>query len=90
MTIAVRVWGGGIPEEILPRIFDELYTTKEPGRGTGLGLWISRNLIEETFSGSLVASTRPGEGTTFTVSLARTASPSSAAATPRNALPPAA
>jgi signal transduction histidine kinase len=84
VSITVADWAGGIPEEILPRIFDELYTTKEAGRGTGLGLWISRNLIEEMFSGSLVASVRPGEGTTFTVTL-----PNVAAAA-RDALPPAA
>jgi signal transduction histidine kinase len=54
-TVLVRVqdWAGGIPDAVLPRIFDELYTTKGPGRGTGLGLWISRNLVEQGFGGTL-------------------------------------
>ncbi len=52
---------GGIPEDVLPHVFDELYTTKDPGRGTGLGLWISRNIMEEGFGGSLdVVSDRTG------------------------------
>jgi signal transduction histidine kinase len=54
-TVLVRVQdrAGGIPDAVLPRIFDELYTTKGPGRGTGLGLWISRNLVEQGFGGTL-------------------------------------
>jgi signal transduction histidine kinase len=35
VTITVRDWAGGIPPDVLPRIFEELYTTKGPGRGTG-------------------------------------------------------
>jgi signal transduction histidine kinase len=44
---------GGIPSAILPHIFEELYTTKGPGRGTGLGLWIARALVEQGFGGTL-------------------------------------
>lgn len=60
---------GGIAPDVLPRIFDELYTTKEPGRGTGLGLWIARQLVEETFGGTLTVESAVGAGTRFTVTL---------------------
>jgi signal transduction histidine kinase len=53
VLVRVQDWAGGIPDAVLPRIFDELYTTKGPGRGTGLGLWISRNLVEQGFGGTL-------------------------------------
>ncbi len=66
-TVADRA--GGIPSDVLPRIFDELYTTKEPGRGTGLGLWIARQLVEETFGGTLTVESELGAGTCFTVTL---------------------
>lgn len=65
ILLTIRDWAGGMPAEIFARIFDELYTTKEVGRGTGLGLWISRNLIEQRFGGTLEAETVQGVGTCF-------------------------
>ena len=69
IVIEVRDWAGGIPEHVLPRIFDELFTTKEPGRGTGRGVWIARTLIEEQFSGTLSVTTTGGVGSCFTLTL---------------------
>jgi C4-dicarboxylate-specific signal transduction histidine kinase len=69
VVLDVRDWAGGIPATVLPHIFDELYTTKEIGRGTGLGLWISRNLIEQNFGGTLEAETEPGVGSRFVATL---------------------
>ncbi len=46
---------GGIPEDILPRIFNPHFTTKEEIGGTGIGLTMSKNIIEEHFKGSLYA-----------------------------------
>ena len=69
VTLTVRDWAGGIPLDALPHIFDELFTTKEPGRGTGLGLWIARNLIEESFGGRLTVDSAPGVGSCFTATL---------------------
>ena len=47
ITLQVRDNGPGIPEEDISRIFDPFYTTKEVGHGTGLGLAVVYNLIEE-------------------------------------------
>jgi signal transduction histidine kinase len=69
IILTVRDWAGGIPPEVLPRIFDELFTTKEPGRGTGLGLWIARNLVEQSFGGTLTVETEASVGSCFTVTL---------------------
>lgn len=51
-TIAVRDTGAGVPEAILPRIFDPFFSTKGVGRGLGLGLSISYNIIKD-FGGAL-------------------------------------
>jgi signal transduction histidine kinase len=53
VRLRVTDWAGGIPTLVLPHIFEELYTTKAPGRGTGLGLWIARALVEQGFGGTL-------------------------------------
>ena len=66
VTLTVADFAGGIPPGVLPHIFDELYTTKGPGRGTGLGLWIARNLVEEGFGGTLGVETTAGLGSLFT------------------------
>jgi signal transduction histidine kinase len=70
IAVTVQDWAGGIPADVVPRIFDELFTTKEPGRGTGLGLWIARNLAEEVFGGSLTVATETGVGSCFTIRIA--------------------
>lgn len=69
VVLTVRDWAGGMMPEVLARIFDELYTTKAVGRGTGLGLWISRNLVEQCFGGTLRAESEPGIGSCFVVTL---------------------
>jgi len=60
--------GPGIPEENLEYIFDPFYTTKEPGKGTGLGLWVSFMIIE-TMGGKLKAVSEIGKGTTMIIYL---------------------
>jgi two-component system, NtrC family, sensor kinase len=66
--------GPGIPGEILEHIFDPFFTTKPPGEGTGLGLAVSRALIE-AMGGELSVESKPGEGASFTVRLARASPP---------------
>ncbi len=64
--------GPGIPEAVLSRIFEPFYTTKSQGEGSGLGLSISREIVER-HRGAIEVESHPGR-TVFTVSLP-TASP---------------
>jgi len=68
VRIVVRDDGSGIPPEILPRIFEPFLTTKETGRGVGLGLAISHSILER-HNGSIEVQSESGRGTTFTVTL---------------------
>jgi len=56
--------GPGIPEDIRSRIFEPFYTTKPPGKGTGLGLHISHDIIATRHRGQLSVESEPGR-TTF-------------------------
>lgn len=60
--ISVRDTGMGMTPETLERVFDPFYTTKEPGRGTGLGLAMVYGLVER-HGGQVEISSEPGEGT---------------------------
>lgn len=60
--------GSGIPEKNIVNIFDPFYTTKEPGKGTGLGLFVSFTLIEG-MGGKIKAESVEGEGTTLSIYL---------------------
>jgi two-component system sensor histidine kinase RegB len=62
LEIEVRDRGGGMTEAILARIGEPFFTTKEPGKGMGLGLFLTRAVIEG-LGGSLAIDSRPGAGT---------------------------
>jgi two-component system NtrC family sensor kinase len=68
VRIVVRDDGCGIPPEILPRLFEPFLTTKETGRGVGLGLAISRSILER-HNGDIEVQSEAGRGTRFTVTL---------------------
>lgn len=69
-----RVWfevadsGSGIPQDVLPRIFDPFYTTKPVGKGTGLGLSLSYGIVQK-HHGSIQVQNEIGKGATFRVTL---------------------
>lgn len=58
--------GMGIPQAKLGEIFHPFYTTKAPGKGTGLGLFIVKQVVERN-NGSIQVESEPGAGTTFTL-----------------------
>lgn len=64
----VRDTGSGICPENLDKIFNPFFTTKQPGRGTGLGLSVSFGIIKE-HGGEITVESVPGNGSTFIVRL---------------------
>jgi tetratricopeptide (TPR) repeat protein len=60
--------GPGIPADVQTKVFDSFFTTKEPGKGTGLGLDISYNIVVQKHRGDIKLSSEPGR-TTFKVVL---------------------
>ncbi len=67
---SVRDHGVGMAPEVLARIFEPFYTTKEVGKGTGLGLAMAYGIIQ-SHDGFFDVQSVPGEGTTFTLYLPR-------------------
>lgn len=70
VSINVSDNGAGIPPELEDRIAEPFFTTKLTGEGLGLGLAISRAVLDE-FGGALTFRSRKGKGTTFTIALPR-------------------
>ncbi len=68
MSIVIEDTGIGIEPEKIDHIFDPFFTTKEDGKGSGLGLFITREIIEE-HHGTLAVASRLGTGTVFTITL---------------------
>ncbi len=68
VEIAIRDNGGGIPEEILGKIFNPFFTTKPTDQGTGLGLALSNDIVRQ-HGGEISVDTDPGESTEMTVRL---------------------
>ena len=66
--IVIQDNGGGIPEEILGKIFNPFFTTKPTDQGTGLGLALSNDIVRQ-HGGEIVVDTQPGESTEMLVRL---------------------
>jgi signal transduction histidine kinase len=75
--LVVRDTGGGIPPDVLPKIFDAFFTTKAPGSGTGLGLAVTHQIVSQ-HRGRIDVETGP-DGTQVTVELPPATHPVSAA-----------
>lgn len=65
--IDIKDTGSGIPEDKVKQLFNPFFTTKDPGKGTGLGLFIVRQVIEKNGGRIYLKETTVGEGTTFRV-----------------------
>lgn len=59
--------GAGIPPENIPKLFDAFFTTKEPGKGTGLGLTISYGIVQQHHGQIFAQSAGHGKGTTIVI-----------------------
>jgi signal transduction histidine kinase len=68
ITVTIADTGKGIAPEILERIFDPFYTTRDVGQGTGLGLTVARDVVQ-AHGGRIAVQSTPGSGTTFTIEL---------------------
>ncbi len=60
--------GGGIPEDVLPHIFEPFFSTKEEQQRTGLGLAVAHSIVEQ-HAGTITVRSTPGQGAEFTVTL---------------------
>ncbi len=74
VILKVRDNGVGIPEDVLPRVFDPFFSTKPTGIGMGLGLSICHGIIV-AHGGSISVQSQPGQGTTFRLELPAYAPP---------------
>jgi PAS domain S-box-containing protein len=73
VRVSVTDWGGGISKEVLPKIFDPYFSTKQRGtqKGMGLGLSICHTIIQK-HGGAIAVESNPGVGTTFRIHLPAT------------------
>ncbi|MGE0667380.1 MAG: ATP-binding protein [Sphingomonadales bacterium] len=70
VTVIVRDTGTGMPPEVLERVFEPFYTTKDAGRGSGLGLSMAYGFVRQS-GGAIKAESEEGEGATITFHLPR-------------------
>jgi signal transduction histidine kinase len=68
IIVSITDNGGGIPENVRDKIFNQYFTTKKAGEGTGLGLDITKKIIEK-HGGTIWFASEMGSGTTFFVKL---------------------
>jgi ligand-binding sensor domain-containing protein/signal transduction histidine kinase len=65
-ALEIRDTGTGIPVDVCDKIFEPLFTTKKKGKGTGLGLFVVKQIVEQ-YGGTIEARSKIGEGTTFMI-----------------------
>jgi len=69
LTISIADNGEGMNEEVRQHIFENFFTTKPVGKGTGLGMGITRDIIENKHGGTISFESVKGQGTTFTFTI---------------------
>lgn len=74
VVVAFADSGPGLPPEVIEHVYDPFFTTKPKGKGTGLGLFVSRDIMARS-GGRLSAANRPEGGAVFTVHLPLTGPP---------------
>jgi len=71
ILFCIEDWGHGIRDQDLPKIFEPFFTTKDVGRGTGLGLYVTQEIVRG-LGGKILLSTIPHPGAKFTIKLPAT------------------
>ncbi|MEA5623316.1 ATP-binding protein [Nostoc sp. UHCC 0251] len=69
VVIRIADNGPGMKEEVIHRIYDPFFTTKDVGKGTGLGMAISYQIVVDKHGGMLKCRSQPGEGTEFWIQI---------------------
>jgi C4-dicarboxylate-specific signal transduction histidine kinase len=67
LALRVSDAGVGIPPDVMPKIFEPMFTTKPFGQGTGLGLTIIHDIVTGDFGGAIEVASQPDHGATFTI-----------------------
>lgn len=86
ISVAVHDNGVGIPADVISRLFEPFFTTREPGEGTGLGLASSHGIIS-SLGGGITVESEPGAGSAFTFVLPLAAPDTGTAAPDRTSKP---
>jgi signal transduction histidine kinase len=61
VVVEIGDTGPGMPPQVAERAFEPFYTTKDVGKGTGLGLDIARRIVVDRHGGTITIDPRPGE-----------------------------
>ena len=69
IIISIQDWGKGISPSFLTKVFDPFFTTKNIQHGTGIGLSIVKEVVEEDFNGKIDLESEENKGTTFTIKI---------------------